>query len=382
MTLDTDVLIVGAGPTGLSAACVLRKAGVDVVVIDAHSEGANTSRAAVVHARTLEVLEAIDMSDELIREGLVVPEFTVREKNRTLVRLDFSGLRTAYPYTLMIPQWRTEHLLQVRLGELAGEVCWKTRLTALPSRDGMRVAEVRREDGRTEQITARYVIGADGSHSSVRAEAGIPFRGNSYPAQFVLADITLRWPLSRTEVQLFFGRDGLVVVAPLPGGRHRIVATVHDAPERPDIADVQQILDARAPSGSVVEAMHWSSRFLVQHRLADRYRAGNVFLVGDAAHVHSPAGGQGMNTGIQDALDLASRLVEVVAGRATDQSLDEYETRRRPVAAGVIRLTDRMTRAATVRAAPLRVGRNVLFRTAFKSPQLRHMLAHRIAELR
>ncbi|MCA1731123.1 MAG: FAD-dependent monooxygenase [Actinobacteria bacterium] len=214
-----------------------------------------------------------------------------------------------------------------------------------------------------ERLRARYVVGSDGAHSSVRESVGIPFEGATYPESFVLADVRMEWGLPDDEVQLFFSPEGLVVVAPLPGERrHRIVATVDEAPAEPSLEDIQTLLDARGPRTPRprVEEVVWSSRFRVSHKLAARFREGAVFLAGDAAHVHSPAGGQGMNTGIQDAANLAWKLALVLGGQAPDSLLDSYERERRPVAREVVSTADRLTRLATMRAPLARRLRNAL----------------------
>jgi 2-polyprenyl-6-methoxyphenol hydroxylase-like FAD-dependent oxidoreductase len=175
---------------------------------------------------------------------------------------------------------------------------------------------VTRPDGTTARVHARYVVGCDGMHSVVREEPGIGFTGDRYPQSFVLADIGMDWPFPRDEVHLFFSPAGLVVVAPLPRDLFRVVATLDESPETLTVSDVQALLDARGPvaAPAAVHHVEWSSRFRVHHRLADAYRRGPVFLAGDAAHVHSPAGGQGMNTGIQDAIMLAELLADVLGG--------------------------------------------------------------------
>jgi len=199
----------------------------------------------------------------------------------------------------------------------------------------------------------------------------------------MLADVRMSWPLRADEVMMFLSPDGLVVVAPLPGGRHRIVATLDDAPERPSMADVQRLLDTRGPvtKAARVQEIVWSSRFLVHHRLADRYRAGRILLAGDAAHVHSPAGGQGMNTGIQDAVALGRALAAVLGGRSDETRLDEYEHIRRPVAERVVGFTDRATRMATLRTASTRAVRNAVIRVVGRIPPVRRWLAAQLAGL-
>ncbi|MFD6271082.1 FAD-dependent oxidoreductase [Nocardia asteroides] len=380
----TSVVIVGAGPAGLTAAIVLAEAGVDHVLIDRLGEGANTSRAAVVHARTLEVLAELGIADELVARGIEVPTFKVHDGAKTLATIEFGELPTKFPYTLMIPQDVTEQVLLDRLHRAGGSVHRPLTVTRVADENGSVTVEYTDSDDQPGTITADYVIGADGMHSVVREQAGIGFTGDTYPASFVLADVRMSWPTPRTEVSLHLSPEGVTVVAPLPDAaqeRYRVVATVDDAPEHPTRADIQAILDARGPAGNVqVDEVLWSSRFRVHHRVADHYRAGRVLLAGDAAHVHSPAGGQGMNTGIQDAAMLAGLLAKVMAG-APDSLLDEYETVRRPVALEVVAFTDRMTRMATLQSAPARVARNTAMRLLTGIPAVRGKLAYQLAEL-
>ncbi|MCL2733028.1 MAG: FAD-dependent monooxygenase [Actinomycetia bacterium] len=365
----TRVAIVGAGPTGLALAVTLARAGVDFVLLDKLAEGANTSRAAVVHARTLEVLDDLGASAPLRERGLVVDRFTVRDGRRALARLSFAGLPTPHPYTLMVPQCETEEVLLARLRELGGDVHRPCEVTAVEQdADGVTLTTAA-----GETLRATYAVGADGMHSAIREAAGIGFTGGSYGQSFVLADVTMDWRPGRDEVSLNFHADGLVVVAPLPHGRFRIVAVVDEAPAAPDTACVQALLDARAPGQARVTGVVWGSRFRVHHRVADAYRAGRLLLAGDAAHVHSPAGGQGMNTGIQDAYALGRAFAE--------DRLDGYEERRRPVARRVVAFTDRMTRVATVRNAPARALRNTVLPLLGRVPAFRRNLTTELAEL-
>jgi 2-polyprenyl-6-methoxyphenol hydroxylase-like FAD-dependent oxidoreductase len=377
----TDVLIVGAGPVGLTLATSLATAlgAANVVLVEKRAEGVNTSRAAVVHARTLEVLNGIKISDELVRRGVIVPRFTVRDRDRALLTIDFSSLPTEYPYTLMVPQNITEQVLLDRLHALGGRVYGGYEVTGVTQ--DVTGATVTMATGET--VRAAYVVGADGTHSVVRAQAGIGFTGDTYTESFVLADAHLDWPLPDDEVVLYFAPAGLVVVAPLPGGRHRIVATLDAAPEHPSRDDVQSLLDTRGPQRrpARVQDIVWSSRFRLHHRLADRYRAGRIFLAGDAAHVHSPAGGQGMNTGIQDAMVLAARLAAVLRDDGAVTELDGYQAERRPVAAGVVAFTHRMTRLATMPRLPQQKMRNTLLRTLGQIPSVRRTLAMNLSEL-
>jgi 2-polyprenyl-6-methoxyphenol hydroxylase-like FAD-dependent oxidoreductase len=377
MSRDLDVLVVGAGPTGLTLAAALAARGLAVTVVDRLAEGANTSRAGVVHARTLEVLETIGVADRLVARGIPARRFTIRDRDRVLMPVTFDRLPTRYPYALMLSQAVTEAVLLERLLELGGTVL-RPRTVVDVVQDSAGVT-VTLEGG--ERLRARYLVGADGMHSVVRERAGIGFAGAAYEDSFSLADVRLRGGARADEVSLYFSPAGMVVVAPLPGGLHRIVATVDSAPEQPTAAYVQELLDRRGPEHdrAVVEEVAWGSRFRVHHRLAASYRAGRILLAGDAAHVHSPAGGQGMNTGIQDAVALAAVLADVLGG-APEAVLDRYGAVRRPVASRVVALADRLTRLATV-GRRWRGVRNALLRSVARIPAVRRKLACELAGL-
>ncbi|NEW42416.1 FAD-dependent monooxygenase [Nocardia cyriacigeorgica] len=372
-----DVLIVGAGPVGLTAAIVLEQLGHDVVVVDSQSEGANTSRAAVVHPHTLELLEPYGVTPALVDRGLHTPTFTIRDRDQLLIGVPFSDLPTAYPYTLMISQADTEKYLLARLSELDGKVVRPATVTAVVQDSDCVTATF--DDG--NQIRARYLIGADGMHSLVREQAGIGFTGGTYAESFTLADVRMSGGVPQDEVILYFSPAGLVVVAPLPDDRYRIVATVDEAPHDPDITFVQRLLDERGPKAhpAVVEEVVWGSRFRVHHRIADSFRLGRVLLAGDAGHVHSPAGGQGMNLGIEDAITSAEALSRVLGGEP-DTLLDDLAVSRRGTAESVVSIASRLTDIATV-SARVRPLRNTIMRFVGKVPAVRRRLAWRLSGL-
>lgn len=377
-TTTTDVLIVGAGPVGLTAAIVLIQHGHDVTVVDRQAEGANTSRAAVVHPHTLELLEPYGVVDALVSRGVHTPTFTIRDRDDLLIAVPFSELPTRYPYTLMISQADTETFLLNQLEALGGKVVRPAAVTEIRQSADYAVATF--TDG--SQIRARYLIGADGMHSTVRDQTGIAFTGGTYGESFVLADVHLSGGVPANEVILYFSPAGLVVVAPLPDGMYRIVATVDQAPHNPDVAFVQSLLDERGPQTrpAVVEDVVWGSRFRVHHRVADEFRNERVLLAGDAAHVHSPAGGQGMNLGIEDAVVLAEQLSQVLDAGADEALLDEYAAARRRTAGSVVAMTSRLTELATA-SARRRPIRNRLMRMAGKLPAVRRALAWRLSGL-
>ena len=381
MNRQVDILIVGAGPVGLSLAAELRRRGVAALIVDSHPHAAQESRACVIHARTLEVLEPLGVTAELLTAGVKVPIFRIRDRDRALLTIDFSQIKSDYPFTLMYPQDRTERLLLGALERLGGRVERPAEVLGFGLRDEGVVATLR-VDGQDTTVESRWLVGCDGMHSTVREQARIPFEGAAYEQGFVLADVGMKWPLSREEVSLFYSPQGLVVVAPLPDERFRIVATDAAAPESPSRDYVQALLDARGPrlDPARVGDIAWSSRFRIHHRVASTPRHGRVLLCGDAAHVHSPAGGQGMNTGIQDAMSLAPLLASVLRG-GSESALDHWAAERHRIAAGVVAMTDRMTKMATLTSPAGQSLRNAAVALLGRVPPVRAAVARRLAEL-
>lgn len=387
-TRQTDVLIVGAGPTGLALRLELERLGIAVVQVDKHAAGLNTSRAAVIHARTLEVLEPCGVVPALLSKGIEVPDFRVREDERVLLHIGFDEIPSPYRYALMCPQNQTEAIFHAQL-EARGAIIERPAefLSAIEAPSGL-IAQLRLPGERKESLFTRWIVGCDGSSSKVREQAGIPFVGDDYAEEFILADVHMRWPLSRREVSLFFSSNGLMVVAPLPEpdgasrDRYRIVATVPSAPAVPVIEDIETLLLERGPRMATprIEVLVWSSSFHLQHRIASQVFKHRTLLCGDAAHVHSPAGGQGMNTGIQDAVALAPRLAQAIR-YGNLAGLTEWAAQRRQVANEVIRMTHAMTRMATPGSSFERALRDAALGLVGSIPFFQRKLAARIAEL-
>ena len=372
---QTEVLVVGAGPVGLAVAISLAANGHEVTVVDKQAAGANTSRAAVVHARTLEMLEELGVAERLAGLGIHAKRFTVREGDRDLMPVPFDQLPTKYPYTLMVPQNVTEQVLLDRLKEVGGQVHRPYAATGVTQNaDG---AVVTLDTG--DEIAAKYVVAADGMHSRIRDLAGLGDTGDTLELSFSLADVRVEDGLPTDQVLLYFSTPGILVVAPLPDGSFRLVAEVGEAPEHPDVPYVQQLLNARGPRRTTarVTEVIWGSRFRIHERVADRYRNGRVLLAGDSAHTHSPAGGQGMNLGLRDAVTLGAALSTALK-EGRDDELDDYATNSRAEALRVVALAGRLTRLATAPTI-IRPVRNALLRLLSYVPAVRRNLAEQLA---
>ncbi|MFC0628061.1 FAD-dependent oxidoreductase [Kribbella deserti] len=374
---QAEVVVVGAGPVGLALGVALRIKGHQVVVLDRQAEGANTSRAAVIHARTLEMLEGLGVTESLVEQGIHAKSFSVRSGRSELLPVEFGDLPTLYPYTLMIPQNLTEQILLDRLTELGGQVHRPYVVTQVVQDD--EGATVTLADGQT--IRTSYVVAADGMHSVVRDQAGLGFEGEDLELSFALADVRAEG-LPLDEVVLFFSSEGILVSAPLPDGSVRLVAQIDPAPEEPDVEFAQRLVDARGPGRgeAVVREVIWGSRFRIHERVASQFRAGRILLAGDAAHTHSPAGGQGMNLGLRDAVALATAL-STTLGKGDDAPLDEYAVRARAEARQVVALAHRLTVVGTAKPA-VRDLRNLLLRLLAKNPRFGRRLAFQLAGLR
>jgi 2-polyprenyl-6-methoxyphenol hydroxylase-like FAD-dependent oxidoreductase len=347
--VDTDVLIAGAGPTGLTAAAVLTRAGVRVRIVDPIAERSPHTRALVVHARTLELFQKLGIADELVSAGNAALRINlvVDGALRADVSLKDIGVDDSpYPMALFVSQAETERLLE---GCAGVRVERETEFAGLVEHGDEHVtALLRRRNGDEERVRARYLLGADGAHSKVRKAVGLRFEGERYPQDFMLADVKIAWDTPHDRLVLFLPKKGLCVAFPLKGdGRYRLIMTAGPSvsDEEPTLEQAEALARTHTGRALTLSEPRWLSRFRLHHRGVDHYRAPEyprVFVAGDAAHIHSPVGGQGMNTGIQDSFNLAWKLAAAIAGVAGDQLLHSYEAERLPVGRNLLRVTDRL----------------------------------------
>jgi 2-polyprenyl-6-methoxyphenol hydroxylase-like FAD-dependent oxidoreductase len=360
MRATTDILIIGAGPSGLVLANILARQGVDVRIVDRKPGPVLESRAALVHVRTLELLDRLGLAGKAVERGLKCTHVEFYERGSWAAEFPLVGrgleTLTPFPYALLLGQQATEQLLVEGLETCGRGVEWETELVSLAERGS---AVVRRPDGSEETIAARWVVGADGASSAVRHVLHLGFAGTTYEQTGFLADVDLDLHaptrLDPGRLRLNLTRGGFVGMAGLPGGCYRLFGAVppgmtpesptdevsHDAYARVSLHTIQQWFDKYFFVDARLTGATWTALFRTHSRIAERFRAGNVFLVGDAAHIHSPAGGQGMNLGMGDAFNLGWKLSLVANGKARERLLDTYEAERYPVAKTVLRGADR-----------------------------------------
>ncbi len=387
---EVEALIVGAGPVGLTLACELRRHGMGCKVIDV-GEGPtppSESRALGIQARTLEVFEDVGVVETLFKQGKKVLAVNAYRHGKRFARLelDLKRLHTPFPFLLILSQGETERALLNLLADQGGAVNWRTRLeTMLPDDQGIS-ATLTDLDGQKQTVRARWLIGCDGARSVVRQKLGLSFQGTSYEEKFLIADLKIHWDRNPNEAHVLLTSQGVVPAIPLPEPDcWRLIDTSGtvetDDPETIIERFRSAIRDAGFPSSKVDHPI-WTSSFRIHRKVADRFREGRCFVSGDAAHIHSPAGGQGMNTGIQDAYNLAWKLALVHSGTAHDALLDTYDLERRPIAEAVLQGTDQATRLITLRNPLARWTRDRLIANLAPLRRFRHFVSEAISELR
>jgi 2-polyprenyl-6-methoxyphenol hydroxylase-like FAD-dependent oxidoreductase len=381
------VLIIGAGPVGLALGVELARRQVRCRLIDKKTGPSAHSKALAIFPRTLEVFEAMGVTGSVLEQGQHLYGGYIYQHERPVLELSFDTLPSPYAFVISLPQSQTERILLERLQALGGQVEWETELLGLEAGSGVISARMRRANGQAETAQFTWAAGCDGAHSTVRHQLGFEFQGKPYEQGFILADAAVRSQLRTDRLHLFFGSNGLLGYFPFRGGRGRIIMDDTLPPEpgakgqaEPSLDAIRPLVAARCPFPLELTDAHWTSRFHVSHRMVKRFRKGNVFLAGDAAHIHSPAGGQGMNTGIQDAFNLGWKLAAVIKGQLHPDLLDTYASERMPVARDVLNLTDRITRLALLRGPWVDRARELLVPLVGVLP-VRQSAALRLSEL-
>ena len=342
------IVIVGAGPTGLATALELRRQGAQVRILDKATTPNTESRGTGLQARTLELLNVYGVTEELIRRANITNAFVTFRNGEEIGRIDFSLAPSRFAGSPALPQAITESVLRDRLAEMGVAVEYGADITAVDQDSDSCTVRGLGPDGEAFVIDAGWVVASDGARSGIRTMLNLPFDGVSYPEGWGLMDATVDWPLPSNEVRVFRG-DGLqqFVMVPLGGDKYRVqldhrAADVEAAP--PAVEEMQAAFDAYVPVTGKISAPTWASAFKVHRRQVVSYRHHRVLLAGDAAHIHTPAGAQGLNTGIQDGINLAWKLALVAAGRADQALLDSYQAERKPIAAGVLQLAEVLAR--------------------------------------
>jgi len=385
--MNPDVLIIGAGPVGLTLAAELARFGISVRILDKASAPTDKSKALVIWPRTLELLDRSGAATAFVDAGLKVTAANVITGQQQIAHIALDDVTSPFPFALMLPQSDTERLLTQHLSTFNITVERNLELTTFTqSPDGI-VATIADTNGTTQTIAAKYLIGCDGAHSAVRHQLNMPFTGDTLPSDWILADVYLTGDALTQAVTIAWHAEGILAIFPITGTRYRVIADIGPTPQntpRPDptLADVQATLDTRGPGSITASDPIWLATFHINERKVADYRSGRIFLAGDAAHIHSPAGGQGMNTGMQDACNLAWKLALVHHGICKPEPLlNSYSLERSAVGDEVLKSAGRLTRVAILHGAAKQSIRNHLASLLFGLSPIRHLAAEALTEL-
>ncbi|WP_042390170.1 FAD-dependent monooxygenase [Streptacidiphilus melanogenes] len=380
--MSDPILVVGAGPVGLAVAGELARRDVPVRIVDTLAAPTTESRAIVVHARSLEMLERVGVLDEITESGIKATGIEMHASGRVLARVELDVVDSPHPYSVVTAQTETERILAGNLAKHGVEVERGVSLVALEQdADGVR-ATLRGSDGAEDTVTASWLVGADGARSAVRHQIGSALEGSFHGERFLMGDVHAQHDFDPRSMYTFFSaHDGPLMVFPMKGDRMRLIAQIPTASADEASQEwLQRITDERAPGRIRIHDSLWLTCFEIRHAQVPQYRTGRVFLAGDAAHIHSPAGGQGMNTGLQDAFNLGWKLAAAHRGTASETLLDSYHAERHPVAARVIGFSTRLTQLSTLANPVAQHVRNAVLHTATGLGPARQALADEAEE--
>jgi 2-polyprenyl-6-methoxyphenol hydroxylase-like FAD-dependent oxidoreductase len=333
----------------MAAALELSRFGIPVRIVDEMEGPASTSRAIGIQARTLEELELRGLADEFVHAGHRTGGGDIYGDGKLLIHADFTKIPSRYNFVLFLAQTQTERILREGLEAQGAAVEWGVKMTAFGQNPSGVTVTLEHSDGQLEEVTAAYVIDAEGAHSIIRNTLGLQFKGKTLEETFVLGDVQIDGNLSNENFHIFSSEDGLLALFPMGGNHFRVVADkpsgISEQTEKPTLEDLQAFYDQRSHVSAKLLDLTWSSFFHINSRMVASLRAGRIFLAGDAAHIHSPAGAQGMNTGIQDAINLGWKLAFVLQGKAPESLLDTYGEDRLPVMRSILSRTEGLTNA-------------------------------------
>ncbi|HSZ77008.1 MAG TPA: FAD-dependent monooxygenase [Chthoniobacterales bacterium] len=390
--MKADVLIAGAGPVGLTMASELARYGLSVRLVDKNTERTDKSKALVLWARTLELMERMgtDSTQRFIDAGLKIQGANILSGRVEIAHVEMTHIASRYNFVLMIPQSETERLLEEHLETLGLKAERQVELKQLKSgADGVSCTLLH-SDGREETAEASWLIGCDGAHSTVRHQLGMEFLGSTMLSDWILADIHLSGVAGAPAINIFWHAEGVLALFPLRGTRYRVIADIGESSgsigegnrPAPTLEEVQRILEVRGPGGIRASDPVWLSSFSINERKVSDYRSGRIFLAGDAAHVHSPAGGQGMNTGMQDAINLAWKLALVSRGIcAPEPLLSSYSAERSAIAKLVLEATGKTTVLTVLKGGIKQSIRNHIASLVFGLAPVKSAMANILSEM-
>jgi 2-polyprenyl-6-methoxyphenol hydroxylase-like FAD-dependent oxidoreductase len=378
-------LVVGAGPVGLTMAMELRRYEIDLRIVDKSASRTDKSKALVLWSRSLELIERVGCVDRFLATGMPAHGARISNGSKLIGEINFDDVKSRYPFALMIPQSETERLLEEQLEGFGTKVERLTELSSFVARADGVTANLRNAEGMEKRVEADWLIGCDGAHSAVRHGLGMGFEGSTQPSDFALADLRLEG-LNPDKLDVFWHAKGILAFFPIGRDRYRVIADLGQAktassPADPTLEEMQYLVDERGPGNIRLHDPYWLAGFRINERKVTDYQRGRVFLAGDAAHIHSPAGGQGMNTGMQDAFNLAWKLAMVIHGEAKASLLESYSVERSAVGDLVLRNATALTDVALLRNPVAQTVRNFAAKILLGLSQVQHRISNSMTEI-